>query len=98
MPIRTCVGCQCRDEQGRLLRLVADAAGRLRIDDPRRLPGRGAWVHPQRTCVDGVGQRGLLGRSLRRSVQPLSLEELWRRVGEAMSRRNRTEETKEPKA
>jgi predicted RNA-binding protein YlxR (DUF448 family) len=51
--------------QRTLVRVVFDGP-RLVVDRARRLPGRGAYVHPSATCVTIAG----LARSLRRSVTP----------------------------
>ncbi len=72
MPARTCLGCRKVDEQIRLVRLAVDAAGRVTIDRKRRLAGRGAYVHAQRSCVTrvvGEAGRERLEKSFRRKVQ-----------------------------
>jgi len=79
--MRTCTGCRLTAPQSELVRLAFDGP-RLVIDptsDPilrvhhakpsqrvRRLPGRGAYVHANVTCVTAAG----LSRSLRRQVSP----------------------------
>lgn len=68
-PLRTCVGCRTIDAQANLLRLVADAAGRLRFDsNQHRSPGRGCYVHRTSACVKAA-QRGGFQRSFRRSLR-----------------------------
>ncbi len=68
-PLRTCVGCRRIDAQDRLLRAVADTAGRLRFDTGRwRSPGRGCYVHQAASCVQAAA-RGGFQRSLRRSLR-----------------------------
>ena len=49
-PVRTCVGCRLRADRAGLLRVVV-ADGVLVVDPRRRLPGRGASVHPDPACV-----------------------------------------------
>jgi predicted RNA-binding protein YlxR (DUF448 family) len=76
--MRTCTGCRRIAPQRELVRLAFDGA-RLVIDPtsvtagvrdarlvhrPRRLPGRGAYVHGNTACVTVAG----LSRSLRRAV------------------------------
>ena len=51
---------------------VAIEGSRLAIDRKRRLPGRGAYVHPRAACVTVPG----LARSLRRSVTPSDVQRL----------------------
>lgn len=63
-PVRTCVGCGARAPQQRLVRFVA-AAGGLVLDAPRRLPGRGAWLHREPACWSAFVRRRGAVRSLR---------------------------------
>jgi uncharacterized protein len=64
VPIRTCVGCGERAPQAALTR-VARATDGLRPDPGRRLPGRGAYLHPAASCWAAfVARRGPV-RSLR---------------------------------
>jgi predicted RNA-binding protein YlxR (DUF448 family) len=63
--MRTCTGCRVAAAQGTLVRVVFEGP-RLVVDRARRLPGRGAYVHPIAKCVTIAG----LARSLRRSVTP----------------------------
>ena len=65
VPVRTCVGCRERDAQRDLLRLVAVSNGSIRVDTGRPLPGRGAYVHPRRACVEAALARGTIARVLR---------------------------------
>lgn len=63
--IRTCIGCRIRqqpDTDPPLAHVVA--VGHAVTPDPdRRLPGRGAWVHPG--CVAEATRRRAWGRALR---------------------------------
>ena len=64
VPVRTCVGCRERAARADLLRVVADG-DRLVPDPARRLPGRGASVHPDLRCVDLADKRRAFPRALR---------------------------------
>lgn len=68
-PVRTCVGCRAPDAKEQLVRLVA-AAGRIAPDPQARRPGRGAYVHRRRDCVERALGKGNLGRALRTRVDP----------------------------
>ncbi|GAB3569569.1 YlxR family protein [Amycolatopsis endophytica] len=63
-PVRTCVGCRKRAPAGELLRVVA-RDGRLVADPRRRLPGRGAWMHPGPECLAKAERRRAFPRALR---------------------------------
>jgi len=65
VPVRTCVGCRERAAQRDLLRLVAVSNGSIRVDPERSLPGRGAYVHRRRACVEAALARGAVARVLR---------------------------------
>jgi predicted RNA-binding protein YlxR (DUF448 family) len=57
-----------------LLRVVA-RDGQVVADAAARLPGRGAWVHPQVGCIENAVKRKAFGRALRTTVvntEPLS--------------------------
>jgi predicted RNA-binding protein YlxR (DUF448 family) len=73
-PLRTCVGCRVRAPAESLLRVVArDGAT---VPDPhRRLPGRGAHLHPDPACLALAQRRRALPRALRADA-PLDLDPL----------------------
>ncbi|PJJ72678.1 hypothetical protein CLV46_2252 [Diaminobutyricimonas aerilata] len=62
--VRTCLGCRQRDSRSALLRVIA-RDGQVIVDVAARLPGRGAWVHPTRDCVETAIRRRAFGRALR---------------------------------
>nr|WP_245720254.1 YlxR family protein [Nocardia uniformis] len=69
-PVRTCVGCRRRGLAADLLRVVAQKAEDEQpaavVPDPqRRLPGRGAWLHPVAACLSTAVRRRAFGRALR---------------------------------
>lgn len=63
-PIRTCVGCAERVPQSGLVRFVAGVTG-LEVDAPRRMPGRGAYLHRRPECWAAFARRRGPVRSLR---------------------------------
>jgi uncharacterized protein len=78
-PIRQCVGCRGRAPQAELLRVAAQG-GELLLDPRRRLPGRGAYVHHRRECLDRATRRGSLARALRTAVQARAMAAFQRSV------------------
>lgn len=66
-PVRTCLGCRQRAPRSSLLRVVA-RNGQVVADAAARLPGRGAWVHPQSGCIENAVKRRAFGRALRTTV------------------------------
>ncbi|SNS07310.1 Predicted RNA-binding protein YlxR, DUF448 family [Geodermatophilus pulveris] len=64
IPVRTCVGCRERAPVTDLLRVVA-RDGVLVPDPRRRLPGRGASLHPTPECLHAAERRRAFPRALR---------------------------------
>ena len=72
-PTRTCVGCRKRAPASSLIRFVAVARGDvllLKADPSRRLPGRGAHLHPDPACFALAERRRAFGRALRLTGVP----------------------------
>jgi predicted RNA-binding protein YlxR (DUF448 family) len=69
-----CVGCRDRAATTDLVRVVA-IAGAAVPDIGRRLPGRGASLHPSQQCLDRAERTKALPRALRVSG-PLDLTAL----------------------
>ncbi|HVU60437.1 MAG TPA: YlxR family protein [Mycobacteriales bacterium] len=63
-PVRTCVGCRVRAAKPELIRVVA-VAGTLTPDPRGTSPGRGAYLHPDPTCLALAERRRAFPRALR---------------------------------
>lgn len=63
-PVRMCAGCRQRSATADLVRVVA-IAGTVVPDPDRRLPGRGASLHPTQQCLDRAERSRALPRALR---------------------------------
>ena len=61
---RSCVGCRTRAPRSTLVRAVA-VDSLLVFDESASMPGRGAWLHPTRECVDAAIRRRAFVRALR---------------------------------
>lgn len=68
-PMRTCIGCRHTDSRSVLLRVVVgagDGGQAIVLPDPaKRVPGRGAWLHPTDACYEMALRRRAFGRALR---------------------------------
>lgn len=76
IPVRTCVGCRQRDRQSSVMRVVVrsiDGAQVAVLDARRRLPGRGAWVHPDPACMEMSIKRKAFSRAFRGPVDTAQL-------------------------
>jgi uncharacterized protein len=62
--IRTCVGCRVRAAKSDLLRVVA-VDGEIVVDVAARRPGRGAYLHLSRDCLEQARRRRAIPRALR---------------------------------
>ncbi|HUW16411.1 MAG TPA: YlxR family protein, partial [Actinomycetes bacterium] len=68
VPARTCIGCRAVAAKSDLLRVVAvqtPAGTFAEIDRRARRPGRGAYLHPDRACLDLAVRRRAFPRALR---------------------------------
>ncbi|MDR1264528.1 MAG: YlxR family protein [Propionibacteriaceae bacterium] len=64
--LRMCLGCRGRSGPDQLIRLVFDRRqSQVVVDQRRRLPGRGAWLHPNPDCLERARRRQALSRALR---------------------------------
>ncbi|WP_110852323.1 YlxR family protein [Georgenia satyanarayanai] len=64
--VRTCVGCRARAPRSALVRVVlAPHSPRAVVDERTDAPGRGAWLHADRACLDLADRRRAFPRALR---------------------------------
>jgi predicted RNA-binding protein YlxR (DUF448 family) len=82
-PERSCVGCRGRAPKADLLRVARTPSG-LRVDALGTAPGRGAYVHPDRACVDAAMRRGALVSALRVGLAEEELARLRTDIEEAL--------------
>lgn len=84
--VRTCLGCRARRLQKEMIRIVRDPDGAAVFDLSGKLPGRGAYVCPTRSCVTGLSSASL-SRVLRQDVALPSAEKILSGLDEAVIRR-----------
>ncbi|GAA4769494.1 YlxR family protein [Citricoccus nitrophenolicus] len=93
-PVRTCIGCRGKDDHTKLVRLALDGVTGPRSVIPdwrRRMPGRGAWLHPDVACLQAALKRGAFNRAFRGRVEATSLAGLLAARPEAPALRNNNE-------
>jgi uncharacterized protein len=83
--LRTCVGCKTSGSPQDLLRLVVGPEGEVVPDLAGGAFGRGAWVHPRTSCIEGA-VRGGLSRGLKMKVTA-SAAQVMAHLREAAARR-----------
>lgn len=72
-PLRTCLGCRQAKPKRDLLRVVAQDA-RLVVDESGRLPGRGAYICPTKSCVQAAAKRRAFERALKAPAADIESE------------------------
>jgi hypothetical protein len=75
-PARTCVGCRRASGKDELLRVVRSPSGVVTLDRAGTAPGRGAYVHPEASCIERATGKGTLARALGTGVAPDELGRL----------------------
>ncbi len=82
-PIRTCVGCRSKRGKYSLVRFVATPDGRILLDARQRMPGRGAYLCAERSCLEQARKKKALARTLKipPSKHGVMTEELWQELG-----------------
>ena len=74
MPQRTCLGCRQVLPKRKLIRIVRGPQG-VHVDSTGKAPGRGAYLHDQRSCWV-AGLAGSLARALKTELTPEARREL----------------------
>jgi len=73
-PLRTCVGCRRVRTKSELVRIVGGPDGRARLDRAGVANGRGAYVCPDRPCIERA-QRRLAGALRMSNIDFTGLED-----------------------
>lgn len=68
-PMRTCVGCRGTGEKPAMIRVVRGGGG-AEVDPARSATGRGAYVHPNASCVEAAFEKHGFERALRTGLAP----------------------------
>jgi len=76
--LRSCLGCREIAEKKKLLRLVLSPDNEVVLDFYSKLPGRGAYVCPQLSCMEKALKGNALKRAFRGSVKMPVLDEVAR--------------------
>ncbi|MFQ5465904.1 MAG: YlxR family protein [Thermodesulfobacteriota bacterium] len=83
MPVRTCIGCRRAFDKRALVRLAA-VDGALVVDPGNGVPGRGAYICPERPCLDKAhSARNAFSRAFRTNVATPGPEAIWLEIVKA---------------
>lgn len=86
VPQRTCVGCRQTGSKREMIRIVRTADG-IEIERDQRLHGRGAYIHPDKTCWE-KGIKASLPQALRTSITDQDKQRLLEEVQKLSLREN----------
>lgn len=75
-PQRKCLGCNEVKDKKELVRVVRSPQGEISIDRSGKKPGRGAYVCPQKACIEKAIANKSLERALEIKLAPGIAEEL----------------------
>jgi uncharacterized protein len=89
LPGRTCLGCRQVRPKSELMRLVLDPTGRLMVDPQGKLPGRGAYICPQRACAAQALTGTRLREAFRQEVTACAVDALVRTMANTLEARAR---------
>jgi uncharacterized protein len=84
---RTCVGCQQVHLKAQLIRLVCGPTGQVLADIHGKLPGRGAYLCPRRSCAEQALKKMRLREAFRREVTLAPIDELVHAMARVMEER-----------
>ena len=68
LPQRKCCGCQEMKDKKELIRVVRSEDGMFSLDFTGKAPGRGAYVCPNRSCMEKAQKSRGLERSFKAAV------------------------------
>lgn len=81
-PMRICLGCQERKPKKELIRIVRSPEGNINLDFTGKQSGRGAYVCPDKMCLQKAVKGKRVEKSLKQKLPPDLLEELAKKLGE----------------
>ena len=80
IPQRQCMGCRERKEKRQLIRVVRKTDGSVCVDFSGKVSGRGAYICPNKACLN----KALKSKSLERSLEVAIPEEVYGRLEKEM--------------
>jgi len=76
IPIRTCIGCQCKKPKKEMIRIIRTPEGNIEIDRTGKKSGRGAYLCSNVECLDIALRKNNLNRSLKQDIPLQTLDKL----------------------
>ena len=75
-PIRKCICCNERKAQSELIRLVLDSDNEVKLNEKKKLFGKGAYICNSEKCFDILIKKCVLSRAFRKNVSQKEHERL----------------------
>lgn len=76
IPIRTCIGCQCKKSKREMIRIIRTPDGKIEIDRTGKKSGRGAYLCDNIDCLNIALKKNNLNKSLKQDIPLQTLDEL----------------------
>jgi len=76
IPMRTCIGCQCKRPKKEMIRIIRTPDGEIEIDKTGKKSGRGAYLCDNIECLDAALKKNNLKKSLKQDISLKTLDEL----------------------
>ena len=76
IPMRTCIGCQCKRPKKEMIRIIRTPDGEIEIDRTGKKSGRGAYLCDNIECLDAALKKNNLKKSLKQDISLKTLDEL----------------------
>ena len=86
IPMRQCVGCREMEPKRKLIRVIRTSEDEILIDATGKKNGRGAYICPNRECLEKAVKNKGLERSLKISVPQEIYEDFEREMGNLETR------------
>lgn len=67
-PQRSCVACKTKQDKKHLIRIVRGPEGEVQVDPSGKMPGRGAYLCQQESCIALAEKTGRLQQALKTQV------------------------------
>ncbi|ACL69540.1 RNase P modulator RnpM [Halothermothrix orenii] len=85
VPVRMCIGCQTRKPKKELIRIIYNKkTGEIKVDPSGKLPGRGAYICPDKGCLKKAKKGNRLNKSLKTSIS----DEIYTKLMEEIDKMN----------
>lgn len=82
-PMRMCLGCREMKPKNLLIRIVMNKNGEIALDTTGKLPGRGAYICNEITCVQKLKKCHGIERNFSCEVSPDIYDDIERKLSDA---------------